>query len=95
MSYGAAPIAAVIPVFSAVAAGSTAPSSDPWSYMLQLGVGGVLVAFAVWLQDRFATAKKAEVEAERVRSDAATAALIAEKDARIASLEARISRETP
>lgn len=41
---------------------ATASLPPPEVLLTQLGVGGTLVGFAVWLQDRFAKARKIEVD---------------------------------
>lgn len=84
-----APIAAVIPVVPAVA--STQPASDPYTYLMQLGVGGVLVAFAIWLQDKFSKQSRKDVDAERERTAEMVDQLISDKDKQIAEKEARLA----
>lgn len=59
-----------------VAVGEQAPIGDPWGLVTQLGIGGVLVGFAVWLQDKFAKARKIEVDEERMITKARTDQLI-------------------
>lgn len=71
---GVAPIAAVLPLIPAVVTDS--PSSDPYTLLMQLGVGGVLVAFAVWLQDKMSKERRREVEEERLLTKERTDQLI-------------------
>lgn len=85
--YSAAPIAAVLPLIPAMAEAPVDAAANPYSYLMQLGVGGVLVAFAVWLQDKFSKERRKEVDAERERTTEVVDQLLAEKDARIAALE--------
>lgn len=73
---------------TALLAAEEAFNGDPWAFATQLGVGGLLVGFAVWLQDKFATASRkemSEVRAEMTKlgekHDVDTAALRIERDA--------------
>lgn len=59
MNIGAAPLVGLIP--TALLAAGDAMAGDPWALVTQLGVGGVLVGFAVWLQDKFATASRKDL----------------------------------
>lgn len=74
MPYGSAPVAGLIP--TAFIAAEGAVSGDPLSLIMQLGVGGVLVGFAVWLQDKFSTTARRDVDNERERHDITRAQLI-------------------
>jgi hypothetical protein len=71
-------------------AADSATQGDPITMLAQLGIGGVLVGFAVWLQNKFTTeknaaikAKEAELAAERINADAAIAAQRVELTAEI------------
>jgi hypothetical protein len=61
---------------AALLAADSAAAGDPVTMLAQLGIGGALVAFAVWLQQKFTTekntaikAKDEELVAERIAHD--------------------------
>ena len=60
-----APIVGAFPTAAVIAQEAVAGGTDWATYASQLGVGAVLVAFAVWLQDRMAKERKAEIAALR------------------------------
>lgn len=75
---------------SVMLAADAATSGDPFTMLAQLGIGGALVAFAVWLQSKFTTeknaalkAKDAELAAERLAAAAAIAAARVEATAEV------------
>lgn len=61
-SHGVAPIFGAFPSALVIAQTAVDGSGDWATYGAQLGIGGVLVAFAVWLQDRNSKERKAEIK---------------------------------
>lgn len=70
-------IVALLPaVPTAVLAAESVANGDVMASVTQLGIGGVLVAFAVWLQDRFARQNRADLQIEREAHDVTRQQLI-------------------
>lgn len=92
MTPGIAPVAGLVP--SALIAAPAAAAADPISILWQLGAGGALVVFAVWLQDKFSKEKRREVEYERQQTAERTDQLLQSKDSQIAELSARLTEAT-
>lgn len=77
-------IVAILPTLAVL--GQAAETGNPISLAWQLGIGAVLVAFAVWLQDRFSRERKVDLKAADARCEAEKSLLRSEKDALHAEL---------
>lgn len=71
-------VVALIPTVGFLA--QAAESGNPISLAWQLGIGAVLVAFAVWLQERMSRERKADLKAQEERCEAEKTLLRTEKD---------------